>query len=293
MTRWTILLPLMLAVALPAGAGGPAVAPGEDQVETLFSVLVGFPSGEPVATEGSMLVTGTVIPVEADAITSEAERERVVERGLSFARAVDKLWLTFRLDPTRRIKRSRIDAVVVGREHELPEIPDGNVRITASLEGFNETAATYRVRFTEGDAVLADTTVSVDRGGRAVVGGMDGPDAPYIFVFVEPEPYTSGRLGAVRYQEGIGVSEPVALTKVSPRYPEQARRQKIQGEVVLYLLISDKGLVEDIDVLRSPDPALVEAAEEAVRGWTFEPARDAESQGVAVYYAITIRFRLE
>jgi TonB family protein len=54
------------------------------------------------------------------------------------------------------------------------------------------------------------------------------------------------------------------------RYPEQARRNGIQGQVVLHVEISEAGEVEHIDVL-SGNPLLVPSTVESVKRWKYKP----------------------
>ena len=79
------------------------------------------------------------------------------------------------------------------------------------------------------------------------------------------------------------------MTRVDARYPEAARRLNLSGEVVLRIVVEANGTVGKIDVL-SPGPAgMTEAAGDAVRRWTFRPARVA-GQPVAVWKVVRIRF---
>ncbi|MGE5110639.1 MAG: energy transducer TonB [Acidobacteriaceae bacterium] len=54
------------------------------------------------------------------------------------------------------------------------------------------------------------------------------------------------------------------------RYPQQARRNGIQGQVVLHVEISEAGDVEHIDVL-SGNPLLVSSSVESVKRWKYKP----------------------
>jgi TonB family protein len=73
-----------------------------------------------------------------------------------------------------------------------------------------------------------------------------------------------------RVRVSSGVSQGLMLRKVSPVYPEEARRARIQGVVLLHAIISKDGDVEDLQVISGPD-ALVPAAMEAVRQWRYKP----------------------
>ncbi len=280
MTRTIPTLALLggLALAAPAVAQEPTLA-------TSYTVLVGFPLGEETAAAGVLLVPGTVIPVGA----APAPEADVVEQSLAFTRVVEKLWRTFRLDPTRQVQMGRYVQATVAESVELPAPDKADIRLTAELLGFDANVATYRVVFRQGETVVADSTVNVERGGRAVVGGMDGEMAPYIFAVVEPDPPRSRPVPFDKKD----LTEPRKTHHVNPVYPQGAKEEGVQGIVLLRATVSTEGIPSDFQVLRSPDPRLSEAALEAARQWRFEPARTANGTPIAVYFTVTFNFRLQ
>jgi len=287
MTRRFLTLALLGGLAV-AGAATHA-APGEPTLPTSYTVLVGFPLGEKGASTGVLLVPGTVIPVAGTPPGSPAEELDVVEESLAFTRVVEKLWRTFRLDLSRQFQRGRYVQAAVSRSVELPGPEDADVRLTAELLGFDANVATYRVVFRQGEKVVADSTVNVERKGRAVVGGMDGESAPYIFVVVEPDP---PRSRPVPFDKEV-FTEPRKVRHVNPVYPKSAKEEGVQGIVLLSVALDAEGVPTDIRVLRSPDPRLSEAALEAARQWRWEPARTSEGKALPVYFTLTFNFKLQ
>jgi protein TonB len=83
------------------------------------------------------------------------------------------------------------------------------------------------------------------------------------------------------------------LTSVKPTYPEETRAARVQDIIVLELEIRSDGTVASASPLQGKVPSLVEAAKAAAMQWTFEPARDATGQPVAVKYTVTLAFKLE
>jgi TonB family protein len=57
----------------------------------------------------------------------------------------------------------------------------------------------------------------------------------------------------------------------NPTYPPEARKKKIQGTVVIDTTVSKEGAVEDLHVVKTPDPSLAESALKAVRTWRYRP----------------------
>lgn len=66
--------------------------------------------------------------------------------------------------------------------------------------------------------------------------------------------------------------EPVAQTQVVPTYPAFARDAMIQGRVILRVFIDARGRMCALKIVRSVT-GLDDAAVNAVRQWTFSPAR--------------------
>ena len=98
---------------------------------------------------------------------------------------------------------------------------------------------------------------------------------------------------AIHKVEG-DVQAPVRLSGERPTYPEEARKERIQGTVVLRTVIDEQGRVTSAEVIEEKSidrEDLRLAAIEAVEDWTFEPAT-LEGEPVAVYYHLTVNFRL-
>jgi TonB family protein len=80
------------------------------------------------------------------------------------------------------------------------------------------------------------------------------------------------------------------LHRVEPDYPEEARRQGIQGPVVLDLRIGRDGTVQDVGLV-SGQAVLVQAAIAAVKQWQFKP-HYVDGREVEMQARITLRFSL-
>ncbi len=89
----------------------------------------------------------------------------------------------------------------------------------------------------------------------------------------------------------LGVEPPIPVTTPDPHYPEAARRARLEGVVILEAVIGSEGAVHDVRVLQAAHPLLDRAAMEAVRAWTYKPARIG-TRPVAVYLAVRVKFAL-
>jgi TonB family protein len=91
---------------------------------------------------------------------------------------------------------------------------------------------------------------------------------------------------------GGDVTPPQVMVKNEPTYTDAARDAKIQGAVVLNVVIEANGRIEEVSVERSLDPDLDANAMDAVRTWEFAPAR-LNGEPVAVSARIEVNFRLK
>jgi TonB family protein len=90
---------------------------------------------------------------------------------------------------------------------------------------------------------------------------------------------------------GNGVTPPAVIFKTEPSYTEEARAAKVQGSVVLNVVVGPDGRAQQVSVLRSLDPGLDQKAVETVGTWKFKPGMK-DGQPVAVQAQIEINFRL-
>ncbi|HTU36169.1 MAG TPA: TonB family protein [Candidatus Acidoferrum sp.] len=86
---------------------------------------------------------------------------------------------------------------------------------------------------------------------------------------------------------------PVPVTKVDPKYPVEAIRENIEGEVVLYAIIRANGSVDSIQVVRHLDPLVDREAVAALAQWKFRPAtRDGKPVDVEAIVHIPFNYKL-
>jgi protein TonB len=195
----------------------------------------------------------------------------------------DKIEAAYRLESVH-VETDLVKFMPLDEEYEMPSAIPG-VEVVVSLLGFNDSVATYRVKMMHEGKLLADTPLSVRRGGRAIVGSRDGDAAPYIFIVV-------GTAGDTDPPAGDGPA-PKIIERIAPRYPEEAREAKIQGKVVVRAVVGTYGRVSVAEIIESPDPLLSEAAREAVEQWRYEPVLDESGHPVKIEMNLVIVFRLE
>ena len=102
---------------------------------------------------------------------------------------------------------------------------------------------------------------------------------------------TGGGTGGGVYQPGAGIDPPTLVREVRPIYTDEARRQRIQGDVILEIVVRSDGSVGSIRVRRSLGGGLDQRAIEAVRQWRFNPARR-HGTPVDVAVEVAVEFKL-
>lgn len=96
----------------------------------------------------------------------------------------------------------------------------------------------------------------------------------------------------VKWTKETGLTEPKPIEKAAPAYPEEAKKERVQGAVVVEATIGTDGAVSDLEAVEDPDARLTAAALEAVAKWRFEPSRNAKGEAVAVRFTVTVNFKL-
>lgn len=71
-----------------------------------------------------------------------------------------------------------------------------------------------------------------------------------------------------------GKTVPILKSKVEPRYTKLAYQRRIQGNVLLGLVVGTDGIAKNLSVVRSLDDGLDASAMDAVKQWRFEPAKE-------------------
>jgi protein TonB len=91
------------------------------------------------------------------------------------------------------------------------------------------------------------------------------------------------------YRVGRGVTAPKLLKHVEPEFSAQARKDKVDGLVILSMVVGADGLPYDIQVLRGAGHGLDEKAIEAVSQWRFEPGTK-DGEPVPVEIRVEVNF---
>ncbi len=251
----------------------------EPGLETDCTVLVGNAENGGPHGGVTLIVPGTLIPaLEGNQWPSDISS---LEEQLKSAYRLKKM----------RVVSQFSKLMEVDMPGKLPTA-DG-IETTLTLVGYNDSVATYQAEMTLNGQSLASASLSVSLGGRAVMGSRlanAAAEDPYVFLVVETR---SEKRGMADNKRTDGSTLPRAIQKVNPRYPEEARKHQISGEVMVQTLVKVDGSCQVIEVLESPDQILSDAATEALEQWKFEPGLDPQGKKVNMKLVLTITFKLK
>jgi len=88
-----------------------------------------------------------------------------------------------------------------------------------------------------------------------------------------------------------GITSPVIIYRVEPKYSEEARRARYQGTVVLQAIIRKDGTIDILRVVRSLGFGLDANAIDALKQWRFQPGTK-NGQAVDVALNVEVNFNL-
>lgn len=102
----------------------------------------------------------------------------------------------------------------------------------------------------------------------------------------KPATDTQGIFGS-----GKGTTAPHAVRAPDPEYSAEARRERVQGIVIIALVVDKFGQPSDIKLVSPIGYGLDEKAMDSVKTWKFEPGRRG-SEPMATYATIEVAFHL-
>jgi TonB family protein len=89
-----------------------------------------------------------------------------------------------------------------------------------------------------------------------------------------------------------GVSLPTCIYCPTPQYTDEARKERLEGKVVVTAIIDRSGKAQKILEVRGLRDGLTEQAIAVVRQWRFKPAQDSKGNAVTVMVPLDVAFRL-
>ena len=277
---------ILISAALPAVAGSPADS-GETVLLLRHALLVGGRDASQV-------------PITGEARSAEELGKVLVE--WEPGQETEEIRELFALAGLSEVIRQALVLPAGGGQSNSVYVHDGvSFEVRFDVQP-GEDGVAASVEILRDGVWLAAPRVQTPFGERAIVSTTDGPEAPFLFLVVEVDRVSREAITdrGLRYAwrkdvmtvDDKEVTAPRAISKVAPMYTEVARKERLQGIVILRLLVDATGKVAEVDVLKGLPLGLTETAIAAVEQWEFEPALH-KGEPVAVLYNITVNFRLE
>jgi protein TonB len=116
-------------------------------------------------------------------------------------------------------------------------------------------------------------------------GAQDGNTPP-----PPPPPPPGANNGPIRV--GGDVAQSNIIYKVNPQYPPEARQARIEGVVILSVVIAKDGTVSDVKIISASSPLLLPGVVDAVKQWVYKPTL-LNGEPVEVITTVTVNFSLQ
>jgi TonB family protein len=266
------------AVALAAWPLAVVQAPGEPHVmrfqpagasPVASRTDVLFPSGLSQEMTGAMVLLDAVVDASG-AVTSV--------RLVSLSARNETTGATLSAGDMRTVEAMMNDVArgrVQGNTTARHMFGDG-AALTRDLETVakSASAALQQWRFVPPQAAPAIARVSVvfdvtnSRATFGPVQPLSGFPMPPSSNFASAPPPPSSSDGVLRV--GGVIKPPTKIVNVAPIYPQEAKDARVQGVVVIEMIVDEAGAVKEAWILKSI-PLFDESALEAVRQWRYEP----------------------
>jgi protein TonB len=184
----------------------------------------------------------------------------------------------YALRPVEGLTAAAIDAALRWRYRPQPDLPRLLMTVTVNFTLMDSGAVVGGVAGGVSGGVAGGV-----QGG--VVGGIVG-GAPGV-----PPPPPLPPSGDAPVRVGGNIRQPERLKDVPPIYPPIAQSARVQGVVIVEIVIGTDGKVQDAKILRSI-PLLDEAALDAVRQWEYSVTQ-LKGTPVRVIMTATVNFTLQ
>lgn len=185
-----------------------------------------------------------------------------------------------------------------GPSDHVKQNPQGRV----DVDGDSESASKATPAKSSDEGAETVHPIRVKGGTEARISGKSQTDAPApdiagiatsqsgagLSSLVESSSEPAPVLQAMSVSQGV--SQGLIIKKISPAYPANAVRMRIEGQVELMATVSKKGDISAVKVLKG-DPNLTRAAVDAVKQWKYKPYL-LDGVPVEIQTQVTVNFKL-
>jgi TonB family protein len=170
-----------------------------------------------------------------------------------------------------------------GKVAKLSLISGAPMLVTSAMDAVKQW--TYRPFLLNGQPTEVETTINVNFALGESKPGSAEDSGPVAATGESGSGAMTSAVAGAHYTMRDGATAPVVISTQSPEYSEEARKAKIQGTVLLALIVGTDGLPADVHVVKRLGHGLDARAVEAVKQYKFKPAM---KDGVAVAEPLNI-----
>ena len=159
---------------------------------------------------------------------------------------------------------------------------------TSSAEAFVENEPDPEPLMVKGGKLATRPKAVADAPAPSMIGMASPETAPPTGLVPTTTPALRPTLSTLNVSQGVSTG--LLIKKVSPSYPTNALRMRIEGDVELTATISKQGEISQVKVL-SGNSQLTRAAADAVKQWKYKPYL-LNGEPVEIQTQITVKFKL-
>jgi TonB family protein len=258
------------------------------------------PPGARVSVDGKEVgITPLTVPSVAPGLrTVRIERDGYAPAALSLEVAQDAALapLRFSLTPTEAKASIHSDpegAAVTIDGRDAGRTPLEDVRLSPGMHevrvvGMGRRPWRQRVEAKAGEPVSVQARLAPLPEAKTEA---TAEPAPTPTAMPEPEPTPPAIKEGDLVELGPGVTSPRRISGNSPAYPRRAAETRLQGTVVVEMIVTEKGEPIDVRIVESAGEVLDRAVLDAAKTWRFEPAQK-QGTRVRVRWQVRQEFRV-
>src|SRR5579859_103785 len=96
-------------------------------------------------------------------------------------------------------------------------------------------------------------------------------------------PASQSQDGHAYYFPGLdGISQPICIFCPNPDYTDEARRNGVQGSVIVSVILDERGTIKDVRVVSSSDDSMTKQCLDILKKWRMKPSEDGNGNSVPI-----------
>jgi TonB family protein len=265
--------------------GETAAQPSAPVVISSFaSPILVFPSPTPADTEAEFR-SATVIKEEL----AEVYRQQNIE----YLSTVHAIWDARRNDLRETLLLDN-ESYLIKYTPKILSRTKANLKVSIYKDTETKKISVRGAR--EGGEKIVETEIEVNFNEPTILGFPNNGNSYFLSVMLSAQPESgAGRETILKDDRssliGDVMAPPKSIRWIIPAYPENCKKAGLEGTVLLNVTTDNNGTVTDVRVMKSVHPDLDNAAQDALRHWSYEPIYK-DGQPVSANFVVLVDFRM-